>query len=138
MSVNSHRGMRISPAESRTTGQLLRDGLGHIQEILRSEVRLAKAEIREEGRTAAQAAALGGLALFFLGSGASFLLWAAFWALSNELPRWAAAALLAGFALTLGASIGWTAYQRFRSIQSANRTKHTLKENVEWARSRMQ
>ena len=128
----------MDAAHARSTGELIKDSFDHVHEILRSEVALARAEIREETRTAARGAVLGGAALMFAALGLSFLLWAVFWALSNELPNWAAAAVVGLAALIVGGLVGLAAYKRFESIQPPERTKRTMKENMEWVKNRAQ
>jgi uncharacterized membrane protein YqjE len=128
----------MDAAHTRTTGELIKDGFDHIHEILRSEVALARAEIREETRTAAQGAVLGGAALTLAALGLSFLLWAAFWALANELPNWAAAAVVGLAALIVGGLVGMAAHKRFQSIQPPKWTERTMKENMEWVKNRAQ
>ena len=111
----------------------MKDIVASAQEIIRSEVRLAKAEVREETRKAIQAGtalAVGAvLALYGLG----FLLWAATDSLAMAMPRWAAALIVGGLLAVIGAiglSIG---LNRWKDVNpSPDKTIADVKENVEW------
>ena len=122
-------------AEDRSLSDVLQDVIRNVQEIVRSEVRLAKAEIRE-GATRAKSATL------LLGAGAVtailailFLLLVIVHALALVMPNWAAA-LIVGAALAVVASVTLTAgIRRFKQIHpTPARTVETIKENVEWAK----
>jgi len=115
--------------------KLLEDAFANVQEIIRSEVRLAKVEAKQEATKAARAGAVVGggvvLALFALG----FLLWSAVYALWLAWPAWLAAlvigvflAIVAGVAITMGRT-------KLRQVNlPPPRTLESMKENLEWAR----
>jgi uncharacterized membrane protein YqjE len=122
-------------ASERSISDVFQDIIQNIQEIVRSEVRLAKLEIRDEAAKAKYAGLLigvGGVTSLFA---AFFLLLMIVYALTRVVPDWAAAlivsiilAIVAGITLNSG-------FQRFKQIHPApERTVETLKENVEWAK----
>ncbi len=118
----------------RPISAVLHDIVGNVQDIIRAEVRLAKAELNEElgkSRSAAALLAAGALALAF---SAVFLLLAIVYALSLVMPAWAAA-------LVVGACVGVVAaiclgvgIKKFKRIRGPAKTAATMKENVEWAK----
>lgn len=119
----------------RPFAEVLQDIIRNFQDIVRSEVRLAKAEIGEE---AVKAKAAG----LMIGAGAVtghfsilFLLLALFFALSLALPNWAAA-LIIGTVLALIAGVTINAgLKLFKQVHPApEHTINSLKENVEWAK----
>jgi len=128
--TDSHMG-----AEERSFSEVVQAILGNVQEIVRSEVRLAKAEIGEEAVKAKSSAALLGAGTITAIYAIFFLLLMAVYALSLVMPNWAAAltvgAILAGLAaLLLTAGVG-----RYKKVHlNAERTVETIKENVEWAK----
>ena len=78
-------------ANGRTVSNVLQDIVGNVQEIVRSEVRLAKTEFREEAIKAKSSGV-------FFGAGAltgiyalGFLLLGVVYALSTVIPNWATA-----------------------------------------------
>ena len=120
-------------AVDRTLSDVLQDILRNLQEIVRSEVRLAKAEIRDEAVQAGSSAlwvtagAVAALCAWM------FLSWTAVYALAVFMSMWAATlavavilAIMAGVLLVIGV-------RRFKRIQPIpGRTVETLKENLEW------
>ena len=120
-------------AVDRTFSDVLQDILRNLQEIVRSEVRLAKAEIRDEAVQAGSSAlwvAAGAVAALCAWT---FLSWTAVYALAAFMSMWAATlavavtlAIVAGVLLVIG-------MRRFKRIQPIPaRTVETLKENLEW------
>ena len=117
----------------RSVSDVLQDILSNLQDIIRSEVRLAKAEVREDVR---QAATAGIWLLVGMASGlgaAIFLLWAGVYGLAMFMPLWAAtlvAALVMGAAAAVLMATGWRKLKRINPMPE--RTVHTMKEHVEW------
>jgi uncharacterized membrane protein YqjE len=124
----------IMSSEDRSISVVLRDIVRDVQDIAHSEVRLAKAELREQVAQARSASmlvgigALGGIFSVF------FLLLAAVYALRLVTPDWAAALIVAaGIAIVAGVTLG-SGLKRFKTIQALRKTATSLKENVEWAK----
>lgn len=120
-------------AETRGFAAVLQDLLHNIQEIVRSEMRLAKVEIRDEAIEAGSSA-LWIIAGAVAALGCSmFLSWTAVYALALFMSMWAAtlvvAVTLAGLASVL-LVVGRRRFKRLRPIPQ--RTVETLKENLEW------
>jgi len=122
-------------AEDRSISDVLQDILRNVQEIVRSEVRLAKTEIREEAGKAKSSAVLLGVGAVTAMFAMLFLLLTIVHALALVMPRWTAA-LIVGSALAVVASVILTA--GIRLVKQINptpkRTVETIKENVEWAK----
>jgi uncharacterized membrane protein YqjE len=122
-------------AVDRTFSELLQGIIHNVQDIVRSEVRLAKTEIREEAIKAKAS-------LILLGAGAVtglfailFLLLMIVAALALILPNWAAA-LIVAVALAVAAGImlagGMKSFQKIHP--APERTVETIKENIQWAK----
>ena len=124
------------PVDNRSSGEIVQDLVENVQEILRSEVRLAKAEITQEAKKAARGAAIsaGGaiLAIFALG----LLLWTAVYALALALAVWAAA-LIVGVLVGIAAGIMLAAGRaRMKQVHPKPETTiRSLKENVQWLKN---
>jgi uncharacterized membrane protein YqjE len=126
------------PAEDRSFSDVFQDILHNVQDIVRSEVRLAKTEIREEvGEAKSAAVMLGGGALTSIFALLFFLLTLVY-ALALVMPSWAAA-LIVGAALAVIATLMLiTGRRRFKQIHpTPERTVETIKENVEWAKQQV-
>jgi len=118
----------------RSIAEILHDVLANIQDIVRAEVRLAKAELGEELTKARSGGLLIGAGAVAAILSALFLLLACVYALSRVMPNWAAALVVAAAvgvaaAVTLGLGL-----KRFKTIQAAPKTADSLKENVRWAK----
>jgi uncharacterized membrane protein YqjE len=119
----------------RSLTEVLQNIIRNVQEIVRSEVRLAKTEIIEEATKAKSAAlvfSIGAVAAVFA---TLFLLLMILFALIRVMPDWAAA-LTVGGVLAIAASILLSAgVKRFKDVHpTPERTVETIKENVEWAK----
>lgn len=111
----------------RSLSEVLQDIIRNVQEIVRSEVRLAKTELREEAETAKTPTML-----FAAGAVASvftifFLLLTIVYALARVMPNWTAA-LIVGAVLGVVAGMMLTAGMKgFKQIHRAPaRTTDTL------------
>src|SRR4051812_6234576 len=102
----------------RSFSEILQDAVGNVQEIMRSELRLAKTEVREE---AAKAKSAGGLlaagAVFGLFAG-FFLLLAIVYALSKIMPDWAASLVVAVVLAGSAGAIVSAGIKRFRQVHT--------------------
>jgi Flp pilus assembly protein TadB len=112
------------------------DVVSDVQEIVRSEVRLARAEIREEATKAAAAGKLAGIAGVLALYAFGFLLAAVMMALQLAMPAWLAGVCVA-LACALPAYVLWkTASARFRQVKTKpEKTIETVKENLHWNRN---
>jgi len=123
------------PINERSASDVLQDIVHNIEEIVRSEIRLAKTEIHEETAKAKTAAlVIGGGAMTALFA-VLFLLWTIVYALSLVVPSWAAA-LIVGVVLSIAAAACiMTGVERFKQVRAVpERTAETIKENVEWVK----
>jgi hypothetical protein len=109
--------------------------LRNVQEIIRAEVSLAKAEIRQEASAALSSAVwmiVGGVSGVFA---VVFVLWTVAYALSLVWPMWAATLTIAAILAVAAAVLVVTGVRRFESLHPIpERTVETLKENVAWVK----
>jgi hypothetical protein len=121
--------------QERAFSDVLQDILRNLQEILRSEVRLAKVEIRDDARQAAASAVWIAAGTIGALSAWAFLLWTITFALSTRMSMWAAT-LVVALVLACAASVlivgGIRRVKRIHPIPE--RTIASIKENVEWIR----
>ena len=120
-------------AGDRSVSEVLQDVLRNVQDILRSEVRLAKVESRQEAMQAASSALWVMFGVVGALSAWMFLLWTAAFALTAILPMWAATLVIA-VAMAAGGGVMIAAgLRRFTQITPMpERTIESLKENLEW------
>ena len=118
---------------NRSIVDVLQDILANLQGLIRSEVKLAKTEIKEEARKASRAAvvmAAGGVAALYA---VWLLLLTIFFALAIAIPLWASALVLFVVTGILAAILLAAGKKRFQTVQpKPEKTIETVKENVEW------
>jgi uncharacterized membrane protein YqjE len=124
-----------TPRTQRSVQEVLQDIVGNLQDIVRSEFRLAKTELKEDAARAAKPAATFGVGLVLGFYGTGFLLLASVYALSMFMAGWLAALLvgtiLAIVAIALMSSGG---KDLKTAIPTADKTFRSLEENVQWAK----
>ena len=123
----------------RPVSEVLKDIFGNVQEIVRSEVRLAKTELREEVAKSKHAAMWFGVGALSALFAVAFLLVTIFFALRYMVPEWASALLIAIALAVLCAiafSVGTSHLKTMRQIRSSASATQ-LKENVEWAKQQV-
>lgn len=118
--------------DERSIADILKDIGGSLQQIVRSEISLAKIELSESMRRARRAgitlAAGAILAIFAIG----FVLLTVLFALEITLPAWLAAlivSVLVAIAAAAGISKG---VKLFKSVQPPKETIRTAKEDLKW------
>jgi hypothetical protein len=121
--------------QERALSDVLQDILRNLQDIVRSEVRLAKVEIRDDARQAAASAVWIAAGTIGALSAWAFLLWTITFALSTRMSMWAAT-LVVALVLACAASVlivgGIRRVKRIHPIPE--RTIASIKENVQWIR----
>jgi uncharacterized membrane protein YqjE len=120
---------------NRSISEILQDVLRNLQSIVRSEILLAKTEIREEITKAKPAILLLAMGAVCGAFGALFLLLTIMYALSLAVPLWASALIVAA-ALSIVAAITLNSGQKQmgRVRPLPDKTIASMKENAEWAR----
>jgi uncharacterized membrane protein YqjE len=114
--------------------EIFRDIVGNVQEMVRSEVRLAKVEIREEAsKTARAGAMLAAGAVLGITAGV-FLLVCIAQLLDMVMPDWAAALIMA-LALGIPAAIMVSKGRQRLHVPMPEKTIENVKENVEWMKN---
>jgi uncharacterized membrane protein YqjE len=122
-------------SNARPVTQVLQDIVGNVQEIVRSEVRLAKAELREEAvKAKSSGLLLGAGAVIGLYAGGCLLL-GIIHALALRMPMWGASLFVGGVLAIFAAILLGMGKNRIREVNPMpERTIDTVKENVEWAK----
>lgn len=117
----------------RSVSDVLQDILRNLQEMVRSEVRLAKVEIRDEVRRAVSssiwiaAGVVGALSAWI------FLLWTVAYSLATRMSMWAATLVVTVVMACIASVLVIGGIRRVRRIQPIpERTVESVKENLEW------
>jgi uncharacterized membrane protein YqjE len=120
----------------RSFGVILQDVMKDVTDLVRSEVKLAKTELKQEtaefGRAASILAVGGVLALCALG----LVFTTAILALCLVLPAWAAALIVSAFAVIVAGLFLGVGMVRIRAVNlKPEKTVQTLQEGAEWLKT---
>ena len=120
-------------AEERSVSHVFQDIFHNLQEMVRSEIRLAKVEIKEEATRAVTstvwiaAGAVGALSAW------TFLLWTLVYALAARMPMWAATLVVAVVMAAAAAALLVGGVRKAKRLQPIpERTVESVRENLEW------
>ena len=121
-----------------TIADLIKGALDDAQDLVRSEIALAKAELQQEmRRVSGGAAALAGAGVAAL-LGAVFLLTTVAWAISETLgwPAWSGFGIVTLVLLIAAGILYAMGRARIRATRRLPLTTDTMKENLKWMRAR--
>jgi hypothetical protein len=121
----------------RSLGGIVQDVMRDASEVVRGEVRLAKAEVSEKVGKAGKAAGLfGGAAVAGL-MGLAALIGAGIAGLALIMPLWMSAALVGILLAAIGGILYALGKTRLTAIDPVpERTVQTIKDDVQWAKHR--
>ena len=125
----------MSDRSDRSFSNVLSDIVGNVQGIIRSEVRLAKTEIQEEAVKAGKASTIlaVGIILALYAVGFLFLTWV--YALEIAVSPWLAGLIMTLLIGSIAAILINVGRKRIKGVPLPDKTIHTMKENLEWARN---
>jgi len=128
----------MTTQNGRSVPEVLQDIVGNIEEIIRSEFRLAKAEVKEEASQAAPPLKMmvvgAGIGFYALG----FLLFTLMMGLATMVATWLAALIVGAVLGVIALVLITTASKRLKHVNKVpERTIETMKENVQWAKNQI-
>jgi len=124
----------IQGGRERPMAEVFRDIIGNVQEMVRSEVRLAKVEIRDETTKTVRAGALLAAGAILAMVAGIFLLVCVAQLLDLVMPAWAAT-LVVALALGIPAAILISKGRDRLRVPMPEKTMENVKENVEWMKN---
>jgi len=121
----------------RSVPEVLQDIVSNLQEIVRSEFRLAAAEMKEQAAKAVRPAVTLGIGILFAVYALGFVLLSAMYGLTLVVAPWIAA-LAVGIIVGLPAIILISSGRnKFKQMVVSQKTVKSIKENVEWAKNHL-
>lgn len=124
-----------TPQTQRSFPEVLQDIVVNLQEIVRSEFRLAKTELKEEAAKAAKPAATFGVGLVFGFYGIGFLLLASVYGLSMLMAGWLAALLIGAILAIVAIALISSSGKKLKRVNpTPDKTIQSLEENLQWAK----
>jgi uncharacterized membrane protein YqjE len=124
--------MALNP--SRSVADILREALSNLQEIGRLEVKLAKAELLDELRVVRQAALFVGIGFVGVLFAACFMLLALLYLLTQVMPNWASALIIACVLTVVACLCIAVGMRRFKALHASPVTVESLKKDMQWAK----
>ena len=125
-------------AHEPSIADVIKNAIRDTQDLVRSEVALAKAEIRQEvHRVGVGAGLLAGAALA-AAIAVIFLMTTIAWAITDTLlwPVWAGYGMVTALLLLSAGALAYVGKKRITAERHMPRTVDALKENIEWMRAR--
>ena len=130
-----HRA-ELSSAGEPTVGRLVADASTHLSTLLRSEIALAKSELKISALAGGIGAAMLTVAAFLLLLAIVMASIAAAYALDYIVPTWAAFLIVFGVYVLLALVIALIGIKRLKKVSAPERTIETTKETVATLRNR--
>jgi hypothetical protein len=132
----SHETNGHAHARELSTADLVKEIARESRELVKTQVDLAKAELRAD--LAHEKATIAGLGVAALSAliGVNLLLVTAILALGTVMAEWLAGLIVSGFVLLVAGvagAIGW----KKRVREPLTRSRHALKEDVRWTKERL-
>jgi uncharacterized membrane protein YqjE len=119
----------------RSVPEVLQDIIGNVQEILRSEVQLAKTELKEEAAEAAAPMMTMGVGLLLGAYAVGLLLLAAVCGLAMVMAMWSAALLVGAMVAIIAVLLVNSGLGGLKRINvKSERLIASLQENMRWAK----
>lgn len=122
-------------ASQLTSAQLLAETAKQASALVRSEVALAKAELKDDLRSELDAAKGLGVAVFCALRVLDLVIVAAVFGLAYVMPGWGAALLVAALLGALAAVTGIYGWKHLRA--PLTRTRKSVEEDIRWAKQQI-
>lgn len=119
-----------------TLGDLVSGLTADVGTLVRKELELAKAEVREEAKTSGKAAGMIGAAGVAAHFALLFASLALAWGLTEIMPEGFAFLLVGVLYAALAAVLAVQGRKRMQQVRPPEQTIETVKEDVAWARAR--
>lgn len=125
----------VLETEERSITQILQDIFTNVQEIIRSEMRLARTEIGEETTKALRAVAVLGAGLILGIYALGFLLLSAAYALATVLPDWVGPLLVGLVVAVIATALIVIGRNRIKDVSPIpQKTVASVKEDAQWVK----
>jgi hypothetical protein len=128
---------RPSVGEDESLGELIAATTRDLSALMRTEVELAKTELKEEAAQAGRAGAMvgaGGLVGYLA---LLLVLLAAAWGIAEVLAPWAGLLIVGVVTGIVAAILITTGRKKLATVQVAPNTVETLQEDVQWAKQQL-
>jgi uncharacterized membrane protein YqjE len=130
----TRQAVAAETAADASVGELFAATTRDLGDLFRSEVELAKVELRDEAKKAGKAGAMFGAAAVFGYLALTLLAFAAAWGLSEIVPEGVAFLIVAVVVGIVAAVLALQGKKRMAQVEGPRQTIETLQEDVQWAK----
>ncbi len=120
--------------DGRPISDVLKDIVGNLTEIIRTEIRLARFEIRDEASRVWRAALFIVLGTIFGILACGLLLWGGIYMLAQVIALWAAILIVTALTATFGGVLLTLGRAQLKRVALPPKTIASLREDVRWAK----
>jgi hypothetical protein len=124
------------PPAALSSGELIKTVMQKVAELAKTELELAKTELRADVKAEAAAAKGLGIAAIAGLAALNLLLVTAVFALAQVMPGWGAGLLVSGVVLLIAVVAGVTGWGK-RVKDPLRRIRRDLKEDVQWTKEKI-
>lgn len=129
--------MAIHNNEERSAGEIVQDVMRDVGEVVRGEMRLAKAEVGEKVSKAGKAGGYFGAAALCGVMGFACLVLACVAGMALVMPVWLAALIMSLLLVCIGAAAYAGGKAKLKEVNPVpERTVQTIKDDIQWAKHR--
>lgn len=128
----------MTESGDRSIASVLQSIVGNIEHIVRSEIRLAKAEIRDEADKAGQASKILGVGIVLGAFSIGLFLLCCVYLLSMLVAAWMATLIVGLVIGVVSIALISSGMKQLKSVNpTPEKTLNSIKENAEWAKAQI-
>ena len=136
--LDAFNGPRASSNQDRPLSRILQEMLGHLTELIRSEIQLARTEVRADIAQVARAGVFVAIGAVFGLYALGFALLGAVYALATRVTPWLSASIVAvGAAVIAGVFLYVGRTKMKQADLKPDNTIRSLQENVTWMKKQV-
>ena len=131
--LDAFNGTRASSNQDRPLSRILQEMLGHLTELIRSEIQLARTEVRADIAQVARAGVFVAIGAVFGLYALGFALLGVVYALATRVTPWLSASIVAVGAGMIAGIFLYVGRTKMRQVDlKPDNTIRSLEENVTW------
>ena len=136
--LDAFNGPRASSNQDRPLSRILQEMLGHLTELIRSEIQLARTEVRADIAQVARAGVFVAIGAVFGLYALGFALLGAVYALATRVTPWLSASLVAVGAAVIAGIFLYVGRTKMKQADlKPDNTIRSLQENVTWMKKQV-
>ena len=136
--LDAFNGTRASSNQDRPLSRILQEMLGHLTELIRSEIQLARTEVRADIAQVARAGVFVAIGAVFGLYALGFALLGVVYALATRVTPWLSASIVAVGAAVIAGIFLYVGRTKMKQVDlKPDNTIRSLQENVTWMKKQV-